>query len=216
MAKHPAHAAPATEEHRRNWKELALDYVWEGTILLALVFAGFIATWVNLDPLAMKKLTLAEILQSLGPLFFIIVFVERSIEVIVSTCREPELASLKQQQLNAKTGLDWLKVDAGKTSQARDTEAKALLEEHDAASHALVKFQTQTRQWALILSLGIGLTLGLLGYRVMEPLLAARPGSGRRILDVVLTGSFIAGGSHGVHVLITEILNLISLGKKRP
>jgi hypothetical protein len=65
------------------------------------------------------------------------------------------------------------------------------------------------------MSLGFGLALGLFGYRIMEPLLAESPGPGLRVLDVILTGSFIAGGSHGVHVLVTEILNLMPLGKKQ-
>ncbi len=74
------------------------------------------------------------------------------------------------------------------------------------------KYRMRTRSLSLWLGLFIGILVSAVGIRALHKLVASLPAEGTvqayvfNIVDIVLTGCLIAGGSDGIHK-ISELYN---------
>jgi hypothetical protein len=104
--------------------------------------------------------------------------------------------------------------EAGGLAEARAALEKAKRQEQE--------YRCATRQVVLWAGLGLGLLVSGVGLRALETLIdpalsgwSASQGAAFRLVDVVLTGGVIAGGSEGIHRIATVFDNFMNATAKR-
>ena len=150
---------------------------------------------------------LGEFTTFIAPLFLIALFLERALEVIVMTFMGPRRIELEHHyDFLPKIGAEGAKVDD-------IFKAKLELERHKAKSLKL----------SLILGALLGLCVSAAGIRVLEPLVD--PVSFNKLdafqrvwfagLDIVITGALLAGGSEGLHKIVSLFTTFLDERKER-
>jgi hypothetical protein len=180
--------------------------------IVTVVVMAFIAVllyffWPNFGAIRFKNYSAAEFTQQLMPLALVALFIERSLEVVVTAWRGGD-AETKQ-----------LAVDNAAAEAKADTSKLPALA---TAKTALTNYKSETRQIAFPAALILGIIISALGIRGLGTLLdttvfAALPGPQQRgftIVDVLLTGSLLGGGSDFVHKVITTFTDLLDATKK--
>jgi hypothetical protein len=165
-------------------------------LVIALVLSAGAALHLNADVLPFNTAAFMNIGEVLAPLVAISAFIERAVEVLLTTARNEESNRLQ-------TVLDQSSQDPTQTS--RTDEARARLQ----------AYKSQTQRLAFLLSVGLGVLAGLLGVRALSNLLAkdAHPVPAFEILDIALTGLVIGGGADGIHKIVkavTDYMEMIS------
>ena len=170
----------------------------------ALVACSAVAAWQAsaFTGLAFKPFRAEEIVGNLTALFLISVFLERALEVFVSSWRDGDRRKLEHEIAHALA-------DA-KAAPAPEAERRVLQRRQD-----LADFKAQTARWSLMCGLVAGAVIALAGARALGPLLAALPPVGSpqalvvTIVDVVITAGLIGGGSDGIHKLVSVITDYL-------
>lgn len=149
----------------------------------------------------------AQVGELISSLFFTILIVERSLEVFVTTWRGVESAYLKQkivelQPVSASDSTSDLTSDL--TSKARDNE------ELNNVKEELARYKAKTSKLSLWTGLLIGILTSFVGIRILETFIDVSASDineiqlrAFRILDIILTGGLIAGGSKGFHQIMS-------------
>lgn len=176
-------------------------------IALVLVFlaSAALVAWFRPSLVRFWAFTPADFVQLVTPLFLIALFIERVLEVFLTSWRAGES---KKLQLAAK--------DQPKKLEARE---------------ATEDFKARTQRLAFLTGTAIGVVISALGIRILEPLLDptafstgadAIPGWQQRLVmvaDVLFTGAVLGGGSDGMHKLVQVFTNFMdstaALAKKR-
>ena len=177
----------------------------------ALVACSAVAAWhaSAFTGLAFKPFRAEEIVGNLTALFLISVFLERALEVFVSSWRDGDRRKLEHEIAHALA-------DA-KAAPAPEAERRVLQRRQD-----LADFKAQTARWSLMCGLVAGAVIALAGARALGPLLDAPPlaaGSPQQLLvtivDVVITAGLIGGGSDGIHKLVSVITDYLDAARGR-
>jgi len=181
--------------------------------LATLAFLGFIvALFLNLIPefpsLAFKNLGNAQIGELVSSLFFTILIVERSLEVFISTWRGVEASQIKQSIADQQLAVDHASNSASDNSSADSDREIGDLNDLNAD---LTTYKATTAKIALWLGLTLGILTSFVGIRILETFIQVGVDANLnaiqlrtfRILDIVLTGGLIAGGSKGFHQLMS-------------
>jgi hypothetical protein len=189
--------------------------------VLALVpFAGLLSLPVWLAPgrVVFKEFGVADVAQLMTILFVVTVLAERALEIFVGTWRG---ATATQHEITLRT----LAQEVTRLEQLPPAEAGALAEARGALEKARrqeQQYRCGTRQVALWAGLGLGLLVSGVGLRALETLIdpalsgwSASQGAAFRLVDVVLTGGVIAGGSEGIHRVATVFDNFMNTTAKR-
>jgi len=147
--------------------------------------------------LQFKEISFESVMELLTPLFLASLFIERAVEVYAGVSREP-----------------------GKQKLLKDAEALTG-NEKKAAEMQAEEFKQGTAKRAFILSFLLGVATASVGLRCLWPLLDPAvlvPESvqfrGLNLVDVVITGGMLAGGSAGIHLLISPITDWLHLKRK--
>jgi hypothetical protein len=150
--------------------------------------------WV---PFAFSPSGIANIGQTLAPLFMMAAFIERAVEVVITAWRDE--TALKLQH-------------AADTAGPEDVASKR---------HELDLYKLQTQRHAFTISLALALMAAIVGVRALTPLVAAatdRPPNqqlGFTIFEVLLTALLLAGGSDGIHQLVTTVTQFLQSTKDK-
>jgi hypothetical protein len=174
----------------------------------ALVAASAVAAWQAsaFTGLAFKPFRAEEIVGNLTALFLISLFLERALEVFVSSWRDADRRKLEHEILHAVAD-----VKAAPDSRAA-AEAERLVRDK---RHALHLYKAETARASFACGLIAGVVIALAGARALSPLLAALPAPGSpqllvvTIVDVVITAGLIGGGSDGIHKLISVVTDYL-------
>lgn len=165
-----------------------------GTVLVyGLILAGFFRNdWIA-SALSFSSQGVENVGSTVAPLFAISAFIERAVEIVISATRGPRALALQRQ-------LD----------RSRD----AAREE---AQHRFDAYKLHTQRISFTISLGLGLFAGLVGVRALNPLLAPSNHEHRwfNLFDVTLTSLLLAGGSDGIHQVVTTITTFLDSSKSR-
>lgn len=165
-------------------------------ILAVLIAAG---AWVLFGQdgfvrLQFKEISLESVMEVLTPLFLAALFIERAVEVYAGVSREP----VKQKRIK----------EAEVLSGDDQENAKAQVDE----------FKQETAKKAFILSFLLGVAVASVGIRSLWPLLDPTvlvPETVQfralNLVDVVITGGMLAGGSAGIHLMISPITDWLQL-----
>lgn len=145
-------------------------------------------------PLAFSPQGILNVGSTVAPLFAIAAFVERAVEVVITATRDQGMLRL-QRRLSA----------------AGDAEAAT------AAQHRIDAYKLETQRISFAVALAISVFAGLVGMRAIAPLLASPPADRRwfDLFDVTLTSLLLAGGSEGIHRLVTTITTFLETSKTR-
>ncbi len=178
--------------------------------ILWIVIAGLLIIttpiWAH-ESLDLGEFKTSKLFPLLSSLLLIALFVERTLEVFLTTWRGP-VAAGKDRDIELKN----------KEISNMESQVPKETDEIDGARDELkefVKGREEYRMQTRSLSLGLGLFAGVLvsavGIRALRELVASVPAEGLQAIffnfvDIVLTGCLIAGGSDGIHK-ISELYN---------
>jgi len=188
--------------------------------LLAVLPLGAILSvpvWLAPSHLVFKEFDAADILQLLTVLFLVALLAERALEIFVGTWRSPGATQLEL----AVRGLE---EEVGRLQQLPTPDPRALGDARAALEKARRQerqYRCVTRQIVLWVGLGLGLLVSAVGCRALEVLIdpsltwSPAQASAFRLVDVVLTGGVIAGGSEGIHRIATVFDNFMNATAKR-
>lgn len=173
-------------------------------VLLAgfLLVSGVAVYFGGPQPIHFKQFSAAEFTQQLSPLMLAALFIERSLEVFITTWRGGGEAEL--QRSVAKADAD-AKSDPTKLSDLHSAQDKLSI------------YKSSTQKVALPAALVIGLLVSALGIRGLGNLLDPNAFVGHptqhawfTVADVFLTGSVLGGGSDVVHSIITAFTGFLN------
>jgi hypothetical protein len=200
-----------------------------GAILFAAAITVAVLGTVAYQPptgLTPHKEILEKLGPAFGFLLMISLFVERAIEVVISIWSDPEAEKLEQEleALAEARSRQSARIDGLLAERAEQPEPSAErlgtinmeLEElrektraeqdrDDAIEMELVKYNAHTRKVSTWVGLAIGVLTAAVGFRVLHSLLDAGPSGNSAhlklftLVDVLLTGALLSGGSKAVH-----------------
>lgn len=172
--------------------------------------------WLAPAPIVFKHFAATEVVQLLTLLILVALLAERALEIFVGTWRSPDAAQL---ELAARVAAQELASLQSSTDEAAVRQARAAL---DAARRAERQYRCTTRMIALWAALALGLLVSGVGLRALETLVdpalngwSLRQAAAFRLVDVLLTGGVIAGGSEGIHRITTVFDNFMSATANR-
>ena len=149
-----------------------------------LVGGGVLATFFHPGILTLSQFTADEIVRLFTELGVIALVIERSVEVFITPLRGEKAEHL----------------------------ARARKLDHPEAKTAEIQYRGLTRKIAFLTALALGMAVSTVGVRILSQLVQAEalsdPSKTRPIqlgfftlLDILLTGALLAGGSDGMHKL---------------
>lgn len=181
-------------------------------LIVITVLGAVVAVWVwPLGAIRFKDFSPAEFTQQLLPLALVALFIERSLEVFLTTWRGGKAAQL-EREIEKATEL----------AKADPTKAPGVHISQD----TLTDYKSATKRIALPAALVLGILISALGIRglgtLVDPkvfndisIIAAQQRSLFNAMDVLLTGSVIGGGSDFVHKLITTFTDLMAATSRK-
>jgi hypothetical protein len=188
---------PDPKEHKRLHR-IVVPAITLVLYVVAIVFTR-LRSGNDTGALSFSPQGLANLGPTMAPLFAVSVFIERGVEVVVASSR----------------GLDALALQRNLAAALAGTDALA----QSAAQSALDEFKAQTQRYAFLASSVLSLCASLVGVRAIQALLATPsasvpvPSHGFMIFDVVLTSLLLAGGSDGIHQVVTTITSFLDTSK---
>jgi hypothetical protein len=177
-------------------------------IILVLELQPMTVVFVPIDITKVTQLLLSLILVSL--------FWERALEVFISTWRGPTTDSLQSKVLADQN----LIIDLGKIpnrSSDEDNLLTATRADLKSVNSAFTEYSSITKRYALWSSFIMGLVISLVGIRTLITLVTPESYAALSVLqknlftmvDVLVTGGLIAGGSDGIHKILQTFLDLM-------
>ncbi len=172
-----------------------------GMLIITAILAASICYF--LQPISFKDNALTDALKMLGYLFVISLIMERAIEVFLSTWRGGE-ADLKDLEIQKLTGqlseLTDANEETGKIDNIR-SDLESLKKER-------TKYRIKSRAIALWTGLICGIIVAGIGIHTLEAMVDIKkivyPPQliAFKTIDIVLTGSVLAGGSEAINKLM--------------
>ncbi len=165
--------------------------------VIVLVVLAVAALWGNFQAIPLNRIQSADVLQIIMTLFVIALFLERFMDVFLTTWRAPQSEQLAAEIQSVSKDLEQNPVDS------------ELIRQKEEKQTALAEFKRTTRTISLWSGFILGMIVALVGIRALFPLIDARAfrslsevqQSLFRLLDVLITGGMLAGGSDGIHKL---------------
>lgn len=158
-------------------------------VLLAFVWGQTLGT----APLQYQTSALQNLANVMAPLIAIALFIERAVEVVISSWRNEGAAHLKAVADNATDPVS--KVNA---------------------QRAVEIYKDQTQTLSFITSVTISAVAAMAGVRAIAPLVQNAPTSGVfYAFDVGITAMLLAGGADGLHQIVTTFTDYLDATKAR-
>jgi len=158
-------------------------------VLLAFVWGQTVGT----APLTYQSQALQNLANVMAPLIAIALFIERAVEVVISSWRDEGANHLKNAAQTAK-----------------DPTSAAF------AQAALNTYRHQTQTLSFITSFTISAVAAMAGVRAVAPLVQNAPTTGVfYAFDVALTALLLAGGADGLHQIVTTFTGWLDATKQK-
>jgi hypothetical protein len=186
---------------------------------LVLVLSG--AVYLGLQALELSENAPQMVWNALTALFLVALTFERALEVLVTTFREPGAIPLKYEVERVQERLDFIPKDTRLPAATKLDVETQLVEEHARARKALDEYKSGTQVVSLAVSLVGAVIVSAVGFRVLATVVASTPAQGTfqgaafAVIDVLLTGGLIAGGSKGIHALTQAVGEVLDAARTR-
>jgi hypothetical protein len=169
-------------------------------VIFAVVGVIAFVYWSNPVVITFGKYSAADFTQQLTPLVLISLFIERSLEIFITVWRGGRAAELQAALDSAKAlpETDPAKIDSVKV-----------------ANDSLTKYRFATQQITLPSGLFLGILIATLGVRGLgnfaqvDKITNYVQRDAFNVVDVLLTGAVMGGGSDFMHRLITTFTDLM-------
>ena len=170
------------------------------------------------DPIIFKKFNTADVFQLLALLLLVSLFLERALEVFVSTWRGPDAAILDSKIEESEGKITRLKELKKTTTE----ELESAITKFEDAKKDRKNYKCQSHRYILWIGLAFGFLVSAIGLRglnvfvdqeELKTLLRAQKIL-FRCVDVLLTGGLIAGGSEGIHKIANVYNNFMNTTAK--
>jgi hypothetical protein len=176
---------------------------------LLVLSAAFTPRWVTF-----REFQVADVLRLLTSLFTIALFVERSLEVFINTWRGPDAADLDSAVQAAEQAL---------AAPAAGQNVADLQMRLTNVTRIKSRYKSETQRFALWSGLALGILISAIGIRTFESFaqpesltaLTTLQATAFRLVDVLITGAVVAGGSEGIHKLTQVYTNFMDASAKR-
>jgi hypothetical protein len=160
-------------------------------VVLILVVALALLYYTKAIGVPFRSFAESDVLAIITSLFVVAVFMERSIEAILTPVRAPDRQKIEQELTDIK-----------KAAETDDSKKEAQIEKE----RELQTYKLNTAQRAYWLSFGFGLIISIVGIRTLAGLVNPEDlkalGDLHQTLfsfvDIILTGGVIAGGSAAI------------------
>lgn len=166
-------------------------------VLVIIVLAYFCSP----VPLSFQERNFHDIPKVFGYLVLLSLFVERAIEVFLSTWRSRGADELDREiEIAQEMCEQFLNGQTDRVQGCQSEEFHSLSQTLEALRTERKHYKAKSRFIAQWLGLGIGLTLALIGIRVLDNIMITEELTGYqmdlfRVIDVLISGAVIAGGS---------------------
>ena len=178
-----------------------------GTIVLILLLSLILVTR---EAVKITDFGPNEIFQLLTVIAFVATLQHSAVEVFISTWRDPE-----EEDMNAELERYDERLKAPKLSEENRVKINEARKDVELRKK---KYKAGTRKVALWASLFLGVFISVVGVRALESLvspaeiakLSEYQALGFRLMDVLLTGSLISGGTEGVHQVTNIFGNFLN------
>jgi hypothetical protein len=197
-------ATQRIERLKPAWKE-------RFQIPLYLAILGGLAVTAIYAPAVIRfwPFSAADFLQRITPLFLISLFIERSIEVFVTAWRGPD-AAIRNHKIKAL--------------RKAVSEGKAEMEEDLARTYAEKEHcRSRMQRMAFAASVALGMVISAVGIRALGMFvdasafgaLSKMQQTSFNLVDVLLTGAVLGGGSDAIHKFVTVFTNFMDSSARR-
>lgn len=174
--------------------------------------------WLAPTPIVFRDFAFTDVVQLFTILMLVALLAERALEIFVGTWRSPGATQLELVVRAAEQHIGRLQSSAQPDDSAL-RQARATLEE---ARRAEGQYRCTTRLVALWTGLTLGFLVSGVGLRALEMLIdpalsgwSSSQAAAFRLVDSVLTGGVIAGGSEGIHRIASVFDNFMTAAAKR-
>jgi len=173
-----------------------------------------LSAWLAPKHIAFKSFGASDVAQLLTILFVVALLAERALEIFIGTWRGPQASELARDVAERRAHLATLEKATLPDEPALTTARSALAD----ATRLERQYRCVTRRVALWTGLMLGLLVSGVGLRALGFLIdpAAmtqwdpRQVAAVNLVDIILTGGVIAGGSEGIHRLATVFDNFMT------
>ena len=179
---------------------------WAGIYGVALLALAILIVWTGTSskPIKFQPIDGQLVIDVLTPLFLVALFLERAQEVFISAWREMGRKPLETT----------LEKEKGETSPTADDIKKA--------EDALAAYKSTTGRISFLVLLSAGVIISLVGLRSLESFVdlgrtgwTDTQGWWFSVVDIVLTGGLIGGGSDGIHKLVSVVTDFLDSTRKK-
>lgn len=184
------------------------NHVLDHTVLWSLVSVSLLTAvavaFFNPVSLVFRTFNVTEFVQSMMPLVMFALFIERVLEVFLTSWRAHRTAELKERAAYARS--------KGSKQESRLP-----------AEDVFRQYKSQTQRIAFFAGTTLGVVVAALGIRVLElsvdpAVFASLPHVQQRLFrttDVLMTGAVLGGGSDALHQLVMVFTNFMGTAAKR-
>jgi hypothetical protein len=187
-----------------------------------IVLAGILVALARPMPVIFRANGISEVTQLLSSLILVSLFLERTIEVFITVWRGPQARLLQNTVRSHQLKL----MELNKPGAAvMDREAKVAQTSADleTAKQEAVANKSITQRWALWASFALGLAISLVGVRTLNSLITPESYAALNLLqknffdlvDILITGGLIAGGSSGIHSILQVFIDMAEATSNR-
>jgi hypothetical protein len=166
-----------------------------------------------------KPFPRADAIGLLQTMFVVALFLERSLEVFINAWRGEGEAVAEEKLRAAKRGLAAATLAAGKPLAPADPQLQTL----DAAEAAWAVYKAATKRIALCAAVVAGVLIAAAGLRSFEVFVTPRTPQGTwdtiagalyNILNVLITGGLLGGGSDLIHKILKILTDFLDTTSK--
>lgn len=192
--------------------------------MVTIVPAGMLLAIVGMSrpaALSFANNTAEQVGRTLLSLFLVALIFERALEVIIGSWRGPGAIELENEVNTLNDALEFLPRDSALSAGDRADREKTLVEARSDAVARTVAYRCETKRLALHASFLLGLAVAVAGLRTVEPSIVfprevpALQAAALKMLDALLTGGVIAGGSEGIHKIMQVFTDFAQATSKR-
>ena len=187
-----------------TWSAAPVRSIKSITITVAAI-CMVLTLWTR--PMSFKELPMEALLTLFAKLITIALFIERTVEVLLTPWRGLESHRMTARVKQAKAKAEKGEVDSVAVSNAEEE---------------LTEFKDHTRRIAFLMALALGMTISAVGFRGLE--FFVDPNSIRgpseqltafRVLDVLVTGALLAGKAEGLHRMVSVFTSQLDKSTER-
>ncbi len=193
---------------------------------LLAIFVLTLSLWLTKAPIAFKAFTYEDVLRLLSVVFLAALFAERALEVFITTWRGPGANDREKTFKQLEKRVAEYKAMTPAQLEADHINLEEERNKLDEADREYSTYKSQTQRIALWSSLILGLAISAVGIRTIEMLVDGTIISGLeastphqvaafRLVDVLLTGGLIGGGSEGVHKITQVFTDFMDKTRQR-